>query len=132
MSLCGGLENNGPTDDEFDRNIIDYADVCQNPSIFVSPLLVVRLCDKYYSWTAACSIVMTALTFRKPLTNVSMDLAYTHICYVYNTICGDFYYFFMSNIHWNHTVSVNSWAQVTFTMIEYNLESSGIPRRTIK
>lgn len=72
LSLCGGLENNGPTDEEFDRNIIDYADVCQSPSIFASPLLVVRLCDKYYSWMAASSIVMTVLTFRKSLPHVNI------------------------------------------------------------
>lgn len=71
LSLCGGLESNGPTDEEFEKHLIDYADVCQNPSIFMSPLLVVRLCDKYYSWATASSIVMTIIAYRKPLTNVS-------------------------------------------------------------
>lgn len=75
LSLCGGLENNGPSDVEFERHLIDYADVCQNPSIFMSPLLVVRLCDKYYSWAAASSIVMTAIAYRKPLTHVSIRIA---------------------------------------------------------
>lgn len=41
--------------------------MCNNPSIFSSPLLVVRLCGKYYSWLAACPIVMTAIAYRKPL-----------------------------------------------------------------
>lgn len=78
LSLCGGLENNGPTDEEFERHLIDYADVCNNPSIFMSPLLVVRLCDKYYSWAAASSIVMTAIAYRKPLTHVSIN-KYIHM-----------------------------------------------------
>lgn len=74
LSLCGGLENGGPTDEEFEQHLIDYADVCQNPSIFMSSLLVVRLCDKYYSWAAASSIVMTAIAYRKPLTHVSITI----------------------------------------------------------
>lgn len=72
LSLCGGLENGGPSDEEFEKHLIDYADVCQNPTIFMSPMLVVRLCDKYYSWATASSIVMTIIAYRKPLTNVSM------------------------------------------------------------
>lgn len=72
FSLCGGLENNGPSDEEFDNHIIGYSDVCRDPSIFTSPLLVVRLCNKYYSWAAASSIVMTAIAYRKPLANVNI------------------------------------------------------------
>lgn len=79
LSLCGGLENNGPTDEEFEKHLIDYADVCQNPSIFMSPMLVVRLCDKYYSWATASSIVMTIIAYRKPLTNVSIKYDKYHI-----------------------------------------------------
>lgn len=77
LSLCGGLERGGPTDDEFNQNIIDFADVSQNPSIFGSPLLVVRLCDKYHTWSTACAIVMTALIFRKPLPNVGVACPYS-------------------------------------------------------
>lgn len=72
LSLCGGLDNNGPSEDEFDQHLIEYSEVCRNPSIFTSPLLVVRLCGKYYSWSAACPIVMTAIAYRKPLSNVSL------------------------------------------------------------
>lgn len=71
MSLCGGLETKGPSDAEFDKHLIEYDQVCQNPAIFSSPSLVVRLCDRYYSWVDACPIVMTALAYRKPLCNVS-------------------------------------------------------------
>lgn len=27
MSMCGGLDQGGPSDDEFDRNIIKYSEV---------------------------------------------------------------------------------------------------------
>lgn len=67
LSLCGGLDRNGPTEEEFDAHLIEYSEVCSNPAIFSSPLLVVRLCGKYYSWLAACPIVMTAIAYRKPL-----------------------------------------------------------------
>lgn len=70
FSLCGGLENNGPTEEEFENHVIEYSDVCRDPSIFMSPQLVVRLCNKFYSWAAASSIVMTTIAYRKPLTSV--------------------------------------------------------------
>uniref|UniRef100_A0A0K8TTZ6 phosphatidate phosphatase n=1 Tax=Tabanus bromius TaxID=304241 RepID=A0A0K8TTZ6_TABBR len=73
MSLCGGMEKGGPTDEEFDQHAMKYSEVCQNPSIFSSPNLVVRLNGKYYSWAAACPIVMTIITFQKPLSNDAIE-----------------------------------------------------------
>lgn len=73
LSLCGGLDRNGPTEEEFDANLIEYSEVCSNPAIFSSPLLVVRLCGKYYSWLAACPIVMTAIAYRKPLSTEAIE-----------------------------------------------------------
>lgn len=46
--------------------------VCKNPNMFSSPNLVVRLNGKYFTWMAACPIVMTMITFQKPLTEVSL------------------------------------------------------------
>lgn len=71
LSLCGGLEDNDSLDEEFEKHLVEYDQVCHNPAIFSSPALVVRLCGKYYSWTDACPIVMTAIAYRKPLTNVN-------------------------------------------------------------
>ncbi|XP_055689858.1 phosphatidate phosphatase LPIN2 isoform X1 [Lutzomyia longipalpis] len=74
MSLCGGLDgNNVPSDEEFDRHLITYSEVCRNPSLFSSPNLVVRLNGKHYSWAAACPIVMTLIAFQKPLPNATID-----------------------------------------------------------
>lgn len=67
LSLCGGMDKGGPTDEEFDANVIQYADICHNPELFGSPNLVVRLNDKYYSWTTACPVVMTLIAYQKPL-----------------------------------------------------------------
>lgn len=67
LSLCGGMEKGGPTDEEFDANIVQYSDICHNPALFASPNLVVRLNNKYYSWATACPVVMTLLAYQKPL-----------------------------------------------------------------
>ncbi|XP_017469437.1 PREDICTED: phosphatidate phosphatase LPIN2 isoform X1 [Rhagoletis zephyria] len=73
MSLCGVNEKGEPSDEEFDQHLIKYSDVCENPSLFSSPNLVVRLNGKYYTWAAACPIVMTIITFQKPLTNDAIE-----------------------------------------------------------
>ncbi|KAG5671749.1 hypothetical protein PVAND_001929 [Polypedilum vanderplanki] len=67
MSLCGGMEKGGPTDEEFEKGIVQYSDICLNPALFASPNLVVRINNKYYSWTQACPYVMTLLAYQKPL-----------------------------------------------------------------
>ncbi|XP_029725975.1 phosphatidate phosphatase LPIN3 isoform X1 [Aedes albopictus] len=69
LSLCGGLDNGTPTYEEFEKHRLQYADVCNNPAIFSSPDLVVRINDKYCSWQAACPQVMTMLAFQKSLPN---------------------------------------------------------------
>lgn len=63
--------------DVFDPIFFLLSQVCQNPTIFSSPSLVVRIIDKnnechYYDWAAACAIVITSLAFRKPLSLVSL------------------------------------------------------------
>ncbi|XP_049307614.1 phosphatidate phosphatase LPIN3 isoform X4 [Bactrocera dorsalis] len=73
MSLCGVGDKGEPSDEEFDQHMIKYSDVCENPSLFSSPNLVVRLNGKYYTWAAACPIVMTIITFQKPLTNDAIE-----------------------------------------------------------
>lgn len=67
LSLCGGMDKGGPTDEDFDSNVIQYSDICQNPELFTSPNLVVRLNEKYYSWSTACPVVMTLIAYQKPL-----------------------------------------------------------------
>jgi phosphatidate phosphatase LPIN len=70
LSLCGGLSGDSnlePSEEDFNANIIQYADVCQNPSIFSSQNLVVRINNKYYSWAVACPYIMTLVAYQKPL-----------------------------------------------------------------
>ncbi|KAH8284612.1 hypothetical protein KR018_005455 [Drosophila ironensis] len=74
MSMCGMPEAGGaPSDEEFNHHLVNYPDVCKSPSIFSSPNLVVRLNGKYYTWMAACPIVMTMITFQKPLTHDAIE-----------------------------------------------------------
>ncbi|XP_070493867.1 phosphatidate phosphatase LPIN3 isoform X3 [Chironomus tepperi] len=67
LSLCGGMEKGGPSEEEFESNIVQYSDICHNPALFASPNLVVRINSKYYSWATACPYVMTLLAYQKPL-----------------------------------------------------------------
>ncbi|XP_055614352.1 phosphatidate phosphatase LPIN3 [Uranotaenia lowii] len=67
LSLCGGLENGTPSKEEFDKHRLEYIDVCNNPALFTSPDLVVRINDKFYPWSSACLQVMTMLAFQKTL-----------------------------------------------------------------
>ncbi|KAH8336730.1 hypothetical protein KR059_001849 [Drosophila kikkawai] len=74
MSMCGMPEHGvEPSEQEFNRHLVSYPDVCKSPSIFSSPNLVVRLNGKYYTWMAACPIVMTMITFQKPLTDDAIE-----------------------------------------------------------
>ncbi|KAH8261154.1 hypothetical protein KR044_004095 [Drosophila immigrans] len=74
MSMCGMQENGAPpVDEEFDRQLVTYHDVCKNPHMFSSPNLVVRLNGKYYTWMTACPIVMTMITFQKQLTDDAIE-----------------------------------------------------------
>lgn len=61
--------------------------MCQNPKIFSSSSLVVRINDNnndvhYYDWASACAIVITSLAFRKPLSLVSFyfDFEFSSSC----------------------------------------------------
>lgn len=70
LSLCGGLSSDSkgePTEEDFNANIVQYADVCQNPLLFSSPNLVVRINNKFYSWAVACPVIMTLVAYQKPL-----------------------------------------------------------------
>lgn len=54
--------------------------VCGNPTILHSPSLVVRLNNEYYDWKTACTVVITSLAFRKPLSVVSSLPSLIHFC----------------------------------------------------
>lgn len=74
LSLCGGLNGEKePTEGDFNSNIVQYSDVCQNPSLFASPNLVVRINNKFYSWAVACPYIMTLVAYQKPLPDEVCD-----------------------------------------------------------
>uniref|UniRef100_A0A336MZ72 phosphatidate phosphatase n=1 Tax=Culicoides sonorensis TaxID=179676 RepID=A0A336MZ72_CULSO len=69
ISLCGGLDKGNPSEEEFKKHQIQFADIVRDPAVFTSPNLVVLLNGKYYSWQVACPIVMTLIIYQKPLPN---------------------------------------------------------------
>ncbi|XP_052861602.1 phosphatidate phosphatase LPIN2 [Anopheles cruzii] len=74
LSLCGGLDAaDGPSDEHFERNRLQYSNVLADPAVFGDPDLVVRMNGKYYSWAAACPQVMTLLAFQKSLPTELLD-----------------------------------------------------------
>lgn len=51
----------------FQRHIVRFEEVCNDPKIYENPSLVVRINGKYYNWQTACPIVMTYATFQRSL-----------------------------------------------------------------
>ena len=77
MSLCGGLKDIEATEmssEKFMQFTVTYDEFCQNPSILTNPNLVIRLADKYYNWQIAGPLIMSALVFQQPLSEVRTQL----------------------------------------------------------
>ncbi|XP_066596542.1 phosphatidate phosphatase LPIN1 isoform X2 [Prorops nasuta] len=68
LSLCGGLDTeNGPSEDFFQRNLLQYEDICADFKLFENPNLVVKINGKFYNWTMACPIIITYAAYQKYL-----------------------------------------------------------------
>ncbi|EGI61889.1 Lipin-2 [Acromyrmex echinatior] len=68
LSLCGGLDNeNGPSKEAFNENLLHFEDVCTDPKLYENPNLVVKINGKFYNWTTACRIVLTYVVFQRHL-----------------------------------------------------------------
>ncbi|KAL1453622.1 hypothetical protein WDU94_009949 [Cyamophila willieti] len=68
LSLCGKLGTpEGPTDEEFAQNVVNYESLSSDPNILEDPNLVVRIEGKYYSWRAASPIILSWVAYQKPL-----------------------------------------------------------------
>ncbi|PNF27253.1 hypothetical protein B7P43_G05319 [Cryptotermes secundus] len=78
MSLCGGLTSSdrnisNPTEDSFLQGLVTYNDLIQNPKLIENPDLVVRLNGNYYSWRAACPLIMSLVVYHRPLPQEVVD-----------------------------------------------------------
>ena len=70
MSKCGGLNSEGgPKDEDFDKNRVTFEQLCEDPALFTSPDLVVRIHGRYMSIQTASRLVWAELLFNKPFPN---------------------------------------------------------------
>lgn len=69
LSLCGWDPE--PTEESFNRNMIPFSDLCNNPGMLESPNLVVRIHDKYYNWKVAAPIISSIVIYQRPLPQVN-------------------------------------------------------------
>ncbi|KAL6419991.1 hypothetical protein ACFW04_008230 [Cataglyphis niger] len=77
MSLCGGLDNeNGPSKEAFQENLLHFEDVCADPKLYENPNLVVRINGKFYNWATACPIVLTYAVFQRHLPQRAIENLY--------------------------------------------------------
>lgn len=70
MSLCGGLADSGPSEDNFLQHLVSHNDLVRDPKLIENPNLVVRLNGKYYNWRTAGPLIMSLVIFQKPLPQV--------------------------------------------------------------
>ena len=73
FSLCGGLDAESETFSStlFEQSLLSYDDFVMtlknNEDIFSNPDLVVRIGDKYYTWSAACPVIMSGVLYGRAL-----------------------------------------------------------------
>ncbi|KZS18674.1 Phosphatidate phosphatase LPIN1 [Daphnia magna] len=74
LSLCGHFGDQiDPPDDLFLRSLVPYDDFIENPRLIENPDLLVRIGNKYYTWQAACPIVMSWVLYQRFLPQSSVD-----------------------------------------------------------
>lgn len=77
LSLCGGLDSeNGPSEDSFHQNMLQFEDICSDPKLYENPNLVVKINGKFYNWTTACPIVITYAAFQRHLPQTTIENLY--------------------------------------------------------
>ncbi|XP_048508098.1 phosphatidate phosphatase LPIN1 isoform X2 [Athalia rosae] len=74
LSLCGGLDSkDGPSEEAFHQNLLQFEDVCNDPKLFENPNLVIKINGKFYNWAMACPIVVTLAVFQRHLPHNVVD-----------------------------------------------------------
>ncbi|XP_017772334.1 PREDICTED: phosphatidate phosphatase LPIN3 isoform X1 [Nicrophorus vespilloides] len=71
LSMCGWEPE--PVEDTFLRHVVAFSDLCNNPSLFESPNLVVRIRNKYYNWKVAAPIISSLIIYQRPLPQSTVD-----------------------------------------------------------
>ena len=77
VSLCGGLEDKSITPSQFNSGLLTYTQFLErlkeSSPVLADPNLVVRLEEKYVSWTTASPILLSLMFFKKPLPKETIE-----------------------------------------------------------
>lgn len=74
LSLCGHFGDQiEPPEELFLQSLVTYDDFVENPRLIENPDLLVRIGGKYYTWQAACPIVMSWVLYQRFLPQSSVD-----------------------------------------------------------
>merc|ERR1719264_2231539 len=77
VSLCGGLEDKSITPSQFNTGLLTYTvfleKLKESSPVLADPNLVVRLEEKYVSWTTASPILLSLMFFKKPLPKETIE-----------------------------------------------------------
>lgn len=74
LSLCGHFGDQiDPPDELFLQSLVTYDDFIENPRLIENPDLLVRIGNKYYTWQAACPIIMSWVLYQRFLPQSSVD-----------------------------------------------------------
>merc|ERR1711974_479942 len=77
VSLCGSLEDKSITPSQFNSGLLTYTQFLErlkeSSPVLADPNLVVRLEEKYVSWTTASPILLSLVFFKKPLPKESIE-----------------------------------------------------------
>ncbi|CAH0551237.1 unnamed protein product [Brassicogethes aeneus] len=71
LSLCGWEPE--PSKERFLENVVKFSDLCNNPILFESNSLVVRIKEKYFTWKVAAPIIASIMIYGRPLLQTSVD-----------------------------------------------------------
>ena len=74
LSLCGHFGDQiDPPEELFLQSLVTFDDFVENPRLVENPDLLVRIGGKYYTWQAACPIVMSWVLYQRFLPQSSVD-----------------------------------------------------------
>ncbi|XP_016074858.1 PREDICTED: phosphatidate phosphatase LPIN3 isoform X2 [Miniopterus natalensis] len=74
LSLCGGLADSRDISlEKFNRHIVSYQDLTQNPGLLDDPNLVVKVNEKHYNWAVAAPMILSLQAFQKNLPKSTVD-----------------------------------------------------------
>lgn len=71
LSLCGWEPE--PNEERFREHMVNFSDLCNNPTLLENADLVVKVHGKYYTWKVASPMIASVLVYGRPLLQSSID-----------------------------------------------------------